>query len=196
MMNWKKTAVFPAALLGCLVLSGCFGVFGGREVSVTRVYDIGFPPQKLSQEFAACNLDVANFASDSSARFKMLFRHGNELKPSENCRWAQTPQEMLTRYFRIVFGSQSNAPYRLEGLLLAFESDPAEKVCRLFFRYSVCRTSDDRTVYSGISRIVIPLPGNAEPGSGFADAMHKAVEQLVTEIGEKVRKLPQEETHS
>lgn len=190
----KRSSLFLSAQLACCVAllscTGCSGLFSSPEFHETVIYDLGFPEVREPLPFP---LTVRSFASDTSARYKMLFRSGEQLRPDEFARWSRTPAEMLTQYCRIAFSrstdsSASNAvPARefvLTGSVLAFEADLNEKVCRLYVR---CALSDAEN-NSGIlwsKTFFVTAPADFpqdSPGKGAATAMRQAAETFIREL--------------
>lgn len=198
----RSCLVFPqlafsaAALLVC---TGCSGLFSSPEYHETRIYDLSFPEVR---ESLPIHLTIRPFSSDTSARYKMLFRNGDQIIPDEFARWSRTPAEMLTRHCRIAFSRSTDStaapdahPRRefvLEGTVLAFESDLAEKVCRLYVR---CRLLDaennDMVLWSKSYFITAPAVFSPDsPGTGAAAAMRQAAGTFVRDLSKDLAARP------
>lgn len=189
----KRRRLFPA-LIACssalFVCTGCSGLFPSPEYHEPSTYDLRFPEVWSPLPFP---LIVRSFSSDTSARYKMLFRDGERVVPNEFARWSRIPSEMLTRYCRIAFSrstdrtSPAGMPsheFVLSGTVLAFEADMTDKVCRLYVKCALSRAENDsrilwgRTYYITASAAFTP----DSPGKGAAAAMRRAAEIFIRDL--------------
>lgn len=189
----KRIRLFPAlsaCSISLLVCSGCSGLFSSPEYHETAVYDLGFPEVLEKLPFP---LTVRAFSSDTSARYKMLFRNGEQLVPDEFARWCRCPSDMLTRYCRIAL-SESTArtsseslaarEFVLSGTVLAFESDMNDKVCRLYVKCALSDAENEsrvlwaKTYFTTAPAVFSP----DDPGKGAAVAMRQAAETFIRDL--------------
>jgi len=197
----KRSRLFLSAQLACcaalLSCTGCSGLFSSPEFHETVVCDLGFPEVREPLPFS---LTVRSFSSDTSARYKMLFRIGEQLRPDEFACWSRTPAEMLTRHCRIAFSrsmdrSAPNAvPARefvLTGSVLAFEADLNEKVCRLYVRCTLSDAENNSGIlWSKTFFVTAPAIFSQDaPGKGAATAMRQAAETFVHELSRDLASL-------
>ena len=189
-----KRSLLLSALFACsaslLVSSGCSGLLSSPEYHETSVYDLGFPDV---QEKLPFTLTVRPFSSDSSTRYKMLFRNGEQLTPDEFSRWSRTPSEMLTRYCMIAFsgstdrsapGTSPEREYVLTGTVLVFETDLNDKISRLYVRCSLSDAGNDsRILWSKTYFIKTPAVLSPDaPGKGAAASMRLAAGTFIRDL--------------
>lgn len=174
-----------------LLCTGCSGLLSSPEYHEPKTYDLGIPEVRQALPFS---LLIRPFTSDTSARYKMLFRKGERLIPDEFARWSRTPSEMLTRYCRIAFSRSTDhaagrdgvphPEFVLTGTVLSFETDVTAKISRLFVKCVLCDTENDfRIFWAKTYFITVPAAiSEKEPGQGAAVAMRQAVENFVRDL--------------
>ena len=176
----KIIFVLTGAIL--LVHSGCIQLNipaspGNQTVQYTLVL-----PEKFKAP--AKKIAVAEFVSDSPAKFKMLSRKGTAQQFDTFAKWSQSPSELVTAAFRKLYGIddiQDNAEYLLEGDILTFERNLDTKTADLKIVYRLLKYSDRTVVFRKELSTAVPLKGDTP--ADFADAMSKAV----AEQAEKIR---------
>ena len=156
---------------------------GNRTVEYTLVLPSQFkaPEKKIA---------VAEFVSDSPAKFKMLSRQGTELQFEPFAKWSQTPSVMVTAAFRKLYGLddvQKNADYLLEGDILTFERNLDTKTADLKIVYRFIKRSDRTSVSCKELFTSVPLKGDTP--ADFADAMSKAVAEQAEKIRQDINSL-------
>ena len=193
-MRFPRFSACGLAAFCSLFLVSC-GIFSDAEYTPVYTYDVGFPPESVVRE--AVPLDVEQFSSDASARYKMTFRHGSRIYQDEYRKWAQSPASMMTKYLKMAFASDAHkekkpALYSLSGVLLAFEADHDRHVCRLYVEYMIRRKTSDAVVKSGVVQIETPLRNDGDRGDEFASAMSLAAAKLTESLNQIVKSIPPE----
>ena len=169
-----KKILFVCAGAILLIHTGCFQLNipaspGNQTVQYTLVLPGQFkvPVKKIA---------VAEFVSDSPAKFKMLSRKGAAQQFDSFAKWSQTPSVMLTAAFRKLYGIddvQDNAEYLLEGDILTFERNLDTKTADLKVVYRLVKRNDRSVVFRKELSSSITLKGDTQ--ADFAEAMSAAV---------------------
>ena len=182
----KFLFVFAGAIL--LIHTGCIQLNipaspGNQTVQYTLVLPVqGKAPAK--------KIAVAEFVSDSPAKFKMLSRKGTAQQFDSFAKWSQTPSVLMTTAFRKLYGIddiQDNAEYLLEGDILTFERNLDTKSADLKVVYRLLNRSDRKVVFRKELFSSIPLKGDTP--ADFAEAMSKAVAAQAEMIRENLDSL-------
>ena len=185
-----KTACFAAILAMASILSSC-SFFQRNEYEAVHLYDVG-----LSSMVSRYAVEVRPFASDTAARYKMLFRTSDsELKTDEYNRWTLPPAQMITKYLRSAF-AVDRAPgedcdgsrFIINGNILAFEADLKTSKARLYVSYDISMP-ENAGFKPYVSSLNLEIPLESHTASAFAEAMSIASERLAEVLLEDMNAL-------
>lgn len=137
---------------------------------------------------------ISEFASETPAKFRMLFRKGSELEQETLSKWVQTPSVLLSCAFRDLFGCDNadseSAKWILEGDIYTFEKNLDTNTADLKVLYRLINRKNGDVRFVKLLNTSVPVSG-ASPAD-FANAMSKAVvEQAetikmeITDMGNK-----------
>ena len=163
------------------ILSGCIQV-DLPEASSKKVqeYVLELPTQFKKTDFP---VTIAEFGSESPAKFKFLSRKGALLVYDSFAKWSQPPSVMISNAFRQLYGYDDNAKYLLKGVILTFERNLDRKTADLKIQYTLVNRENEKKIFKETLFSSIPL--NGETPADFAAAMSKAV----SEQAEKIKQL-------
>ena len=175
---------------GVLLLgSACIQV----NVPETRSAATSHYALELPKDFKTPNVRVAvaEFSSESPAKFKMLSRTGTTLMRDPLAKWTQSPSVLLSSAFRDLFGCDetdySKAKYLLEGDIYVFERNLDTKTADLKVLYRLVRTDNNEGVFA--KPLVSSVPVKDDSNKAFADAMSKAVVEQAEKIRQEINAL-------
>ena len=134
---------------------------------------------------------VAEFASESPAKFKMLLRKGTELQQDSFAKWSQSPSVMISAALRDLFGCDDadyeKSPFLLEGDIYIFERNLDTNTADLKILYRLVNRKNGDTVFTKLLNSSVSLKGNSP--ADFAAAMSKAVVEQATVIRNEIEAL-------
>lgn len=184
----KRTCLILTALV-CCAFTGCIQLnlpeFSGNK---TGQYTLVLPSDFKAPE---SKIAVAEFVSESPAKFKMLSRKGTALQYDTFSKWTQTPSVMVSSAFRILYkneeGDFSGATYILEGDIYTFERNLDTNTADLKIMYRLINRSDKKVVFSKELTSSIRLKGGSP--EDFATAMSQAVVEQAEKIKQEISAL-------
>ena len=153
-----------------------------KPAAATDHYTLNLPK---NFKVPSVRVAVAEFASESPAKFKMLSRTGTVLKQESRAKWTQSPSVLLSSAFRDLFGCDDadyeSAKYLLEGDIYVFERNADTNTADLKVLYRLLSRKSGEAVFAKSYESAVPIRENTN--AAFAEAMSKAV----LEQAEKVR---------
>ena len=172
-MNWKSliaAAIIPLLTAACIQVN----LPDKQQKKNTVHYALDLPADfKIPNQPVA----VAEFSSNTPAKFRMLSRKGTELNQDPFAKWTQTPSYLLTFAFRDLYGcddgADENSVYLLEGDLYTFERNLDTGTADLKVLYRLINRKTKDVVFSKLQNTAEPLKGTSS--ADFAEAMSKAV---------------------
>ena len=177
-------AIAPLALaILCGMLCMSCNFLPSEPYREVHSYDLGVPAS------AGLPLSVQPFGTDSACKFKLLYRvGGNEMLIDEYNKWTQPPGQMLTKYLRLAFRSESGEAGKLppqldcelSGSILAFEADLDAKKVNLGVHYTLSSMKLDSK--PGDRTTIFSQPFSTNEPEAIAEAMTKAAAQLVESV--------------
>lgn len=176
--------VFCVALL--LLLTGC-SIF--RSNQETTHFDLDRSPLTNSPNLGI--LVPQRFSSSLPSSTKMIFHFpGNEVKYDMYNNWAQTPQDLVARYFTLYFNNpeqsipmSSTMKYTLDGCIYNFECDTNTKEA-IFTMGIILRDKNDLLILAKLYGSKVKM--EKLTASDFAGAMSKAVNNVAEQIHKDV----------
>jgi len=186
-MMKKRTWIPIFFCMMLAVLSTSCSLLPSPRYNGPKLYDIGVPETYPDLPYT---LTVLPFTTDTSARYKMLYRVGeNQLETDEYNRWTLPPGSMLTKYLSVSFKptgpdlpKAKRPAFILSGKILFFEADLTKNAVRLTVEYRIERenTSADEKPFTSSFSILEPLPNNSP--DEIANAMGRAVKQFADRL--------------
>ena len=180
---------YPVFLLSAAVLffhTACIQV----NLPETKSKKTDYYSLNLPKEFKApaVRVAVAEFATESPAKFKILSRTGAVLKQSAHAKWTQSPSVLLSSAFRDLYGCDDadyeEAKYLLEGDIYVFERNLDTKAADLKVLYRLILRESRKTVFAKSFESAIPIQGDTD--AAFAEAMSKAVVEQAEKVKQEI----------
>lgn len=171
-MKYTLAAFLTAVLL---VMTACIQVQMPETEQKKTAHYVLLLPENFKAP--ALRVSVAEFTTDTSAKFKMLSRKGTEVIQEPFAKWDQSPTILLPAALRTLFNSfdssYDKAAYLLEGDIRCFERNLDTKTADLNVVYRLTDRKSNQTVFTKTLKTSVPLAGDTP--KDFADAMSKAV---------------------
>lgn len=143
------------------------------EYSPINTYDLGHIEQ------TATKLNIGSIDQNGPYNSKMIYRVSpQKLELKEYDRWSQSPDLILTNFFKKAF--QPRNDLSLEGEIISFENNLITGHAILSFQFKI--TKAGRIIQEGIFNEKVPCGESSEE---FAAAMSKLANNLVQVIIEK-----------
>ena len=162
-------------LLICITCLYC-SCLAPAKYSPVNTYDLGHIEQ------TNIKLNVGSIDQNGPYNSKMISRvTPQKLELNEFERWAQSPDLILTNFFKKAF--QPTNDLTLNGEIIAFENNILSGQATLTFQYKL--TQGGRTIEEGIFNGKEPSGADSQE---FAAAMSKLANQLVQVIAEKTKR--------
>jgi len=182
-MTYKNLSLFFL-----LFVCGC-SVF--RSAPQTAYFDLGNSGIPESKNYG---FDIKNFSSDLPASTKMIFRRdSNEIEYDVYNNWAQTPQNLLTKYFIFYFNNPhnqleskyANKKLTIEGDLYNFECNMDTKEAVLSVRIKIIHNETIilSKIYSVKEKMLMLT------ASDFSKAMAKAILKLAQQVEKDIENI-------
>lgn len=157
----------------------------------TAYFDLGDIKTSRSKNY---NIDIRNFSSDFSSSTRMIFRkESNQIEYDIYNNWAQTPQNIITKYLIFYFNNpcnQTDPKYKndklyIEGIVYNFECNIDTKEAIVNVRIKIIQ-NDTITLDKmyGIKEKISQLTA-----SDFSKAMAKAVFSLAEQMESDINRL-------
>lgn len=164
---------FVAAVL--VLSAGCFQLnLPEVQGKKTAQYTLDLPADFKKPEIS---LAIAEFVSETSAKYKMVSRKGTEVFVDPFAKWSSTPSVMITSAFRKLFGCDDSdndeAIYLLQGDIFLFERNLNRNTADLKIQYVLTERESGKNVWKKELSTSVPLTGDTP--EAFALAMSKAV---------------------
>ena len=179
--------ILPALL--CCAFAGCFQLnipesSGNQTMQYTLALPSGFKAPET-------RVSIAEFVSESPAKFKMLSRKGTVLQFDTFSKWTQTPSVMVSSAFRKLYGADnddfSDTKYILEGDIFTFERNLNSNTADLKVLYRLINRADKKVIFCKELSSSIRLKGNTP--EDFAAAMSQAVVDQAEKIKQDISAL-------